>query len=334
MLLQGAFSLLFAGYSSAFFIEVESRYVFSPARWLLCRSVDPPLSKYEPTVFAIDPTRTSCEKQDGSADWFWYRPAAESDPYDKYKRSGEASSDPRTLYLGGNGRWEPQDLHPIIFTGSVLNQTLELGTVQSDSKIPARRDGQVQEITPENEPEFGDRVEFYGHELLVSEFQKILQIDLVGATDAFDPRYAIFRGEIAGHEDSSPVIELKVVDQRHIEILISEARALEKEAEAKPVKSGNIFKNMLSSVKTTVADKVKGAKNAVTERIKAGLESGLTRVMGDRNSRTHVHAQDEESKQDYPVGYPGYDSNSPDPTERQRKMATFELEQSRNTNQN
>ncbi|KAK6525472.1 hypothetical protein TWF694_005606 [Orbilia ellipsospora] len=306
----------------AFYIEAESKYS-DQGPWQLCRTTDPPSTKYELSIFAIDPARTNCEKQGGDPEWFLYRPLAESDPYDRYKRDDIVPVDPKKFYLGGSKPWPPTDLTPIIFTGSVLNSALELGTEQSDQLIPASfrilRGGSNPEISGNNPPQAGDIVQFLGHDLLTSLMEKVLEIDLIGTTDQQVPKYAIIRATIGADEIDYPSVNLRVSNQRRINDLIIEA-GLAREHQSfdalNPIKG---LKSFFGNIKDTVKKKARDAKEVMQGKIKAGVEGGVKKFMGT-TARTHIHGgqEDEEAKEDFPVGYPGYESgnNSPDPAEK------------------
>ncbi|KAF3924120.1 hypothetical protein AA313_de0200112 [Arthrobotrys entomopaga] len=312
-----------ASYSNAFYIEVESKYS-DQGFWKLCRTTEPPSTKYDLSIFAIDPARTNCEKQGGDPEWFIYRPLAESDPYDSYKRDDIVPADPKKFYLGGNKPWPPADLTPIIFTGNVLNSALELGTEQSDQLSPASfrilRAGSNPEISSNKPPQAGDIIEFIGHDIQTSLMERVLEIDLIGTTDKYDPKYAIIRATIGADEEDYPSVNLRVSNQRRINDLIIEAGLAQERQSLDALNPIKGIKSFFGNIKDSVKKKAQGAKETVREKIKAGVEGGVRKFMGHVPARTHIHGGrgEEETKEDYPVGYPGYDSsnNSPDPAEK------------------
>ncbi|EPS40102.1 hypothetical protein H072_6057 [Dactylellina haptotyla CBS 200.50] len=174
------------------------------------------------------------------------------------------------------------------------------------------RAGEAQELSPQNPPEVGDVIQFVGHDVLTSATEKMLQIDLVGTTNEYDPRLAIMRGEVGAPDPSFPFVILRVTSQSRLNDLIIEAGLAREQQAIENLNPMKHIKGFLGNMKTSIKNKVQKAKGVVKDKIKAGFEGGIKKIMGN-NPRTHIHGQQEEAKEDFPAGYLGDDSPESDP---------------------
>ncbi|KAK6519784.1 hypothetical protein TWF506_000079 [Arthrobotrys conoides] len=297
--------LLISGYSSAFYIRVQTNSVDKEiGPYFLCRNlINPPPKSNELTVWAIDPLETTCTAEGGDPEFLIKKPSSDGfDFYDELKRDGKIAYNPKTFYLSANEPWGTNYNVPIMVVEKDYRAPLALATHVFEPKFPANfeavRGGKVRkDITEENPPESGDVFEFVGHPDF-PEHEKGLRIDLRRSKFAHNvKRLPIYRDDKRWPENAiadRPPIVLSlsneeqfraVVAGQESEYLLAEKRAAYENTKANAKKViGGFFGGITKKI----------ASNAA--KVKETFGAGLDRI------RRYRH---EESKEDNPEPDPG-----------------------------
>ncbi|KAJ6256530.1 hypothetical protein Dda_8392 [Drechslerella dactyloides] len=285
--------------SSAFYLEIL-RDDGKPGEWQLCRATSAN-TKAEVTVFGIDPVETSCEDQGGASEWSWSRPPALDNVYDDLART--LPDNPRMFYLDTDGPLQGQSINspqsPIIYLGGLFNRQLQLGTSDSNKKIPVSwrlyRGGKVVEVTEANPPRSNDIVRFYGHKIYTpDDYSRLLIADLWPRNQYPDGplTFPLYREDSMDESSATtPRVYLRVQSKANFDDNIALERGLRRERDAiDSLNPSRIISNLWNKAK----NKVSSAKEKVTNKLMTGMESGIARITGSNNNpRLHIHPEED-----------------------------------------